>query len=421
MELTDLKVKKLAPKKKLYEVSDGKGLLIRVLPSGAKSWYFRYMFNETPRRMTLGGYPGITLADARKRHAEAMIILQKGIDPGLKAKEEKAKLKAAPTISEALKEFWERELIQKKSGKETFRLLEKDIIPTWGERKVADIKRRHIVLLLDDIRERAPIVGNRVQGALTRFFNFSAERGIIEDSPCTRIRKLTEKGRDRVLSDDEIRKLWNALDLENKTVDMYAITKLALKIIILTGQRPGEVCGMAWNEIDGDFWNIPAERMKGKELHRVPLTDLTKSIIEGARVYSGTSKYVFASPRSPHYGFKKPHKAKPRDEDSPMTAHSLSRAIVRHWNDMKFDTEDRFKPHDLRRTVRTRLAEVGITDIVAERVLGHKLQGVLGIYNRHSYDVEKRQALALWEKRLSEILGFAESANNVIPFEVRHG
>ena len=410
----------MTPSEQRYEVLDKDGLYIRVMPTGKRSWMFRYMISGIPRRMTLGKYPSVTLAEAREKHAHAIQDIQKGIDPGAVAKEEKSRLKAAPTVKEALDEFYERELNKKKSGKESKRILEKDVASAWKNRKVSEIKRRHIVLLLDEIEARAPIMRNRVHGALTRFFNFTAERGIIDDSPCTRIRKVSEKGRSRVLTDAEIKTLWNALAIENKAVDMYAITKLSLKVILLTGQRPGEVCGMAWDEIDGDVWNIPAERMKGNEPHRVPLTDMTKEVIEQARTYSGNSKYVFTSPRSPLYGFKKPQKAKPKDDDSPMSAHALSRAIIRHWGDMGLESE-RFTPHDLRRTLRTRLAELGVSDVIAERVLGHKLQGVLGIYNRHSYDVEKRQALALWETRLREILGMPEPISNVIPFEAQNG
>jgi integrase len=421
MGLTDLQIKNLKPKERRYEATDGKGLSIRVKPTGDKAWFYRYMFDGAPRIMTLGEYPGISLAEARERHGAAMLAVQRGIDPGAVAKEEKARLKAVPTIKEALAEFWERELSKKKSGKETRRILNKDVEAAWGKRRVTEIKRRHIVLLLDEIEQRAPIMRNRVHGALTRFFNFTAERGVIDDSPCTRIRKVSERGRDRVLNDDEIKLLWQALDLENKAVDLYAVSKLALKMILLTGQRPGEVCGMAWAEIDGDFWNIPAERMKGNAPHRVPLTGMALEAIEQARPFSDKSKYVFTSPRSPLYGFKKPLKAKPKDDDAPMTSHALARAMVRHWKDMKFETDEHFTPHDLRRTLRTRLAEIGVTDIVAERVLGHKLQGVLGIYNRHGYDVEKRQALALWEKRLCAILGLTETISNVIPFEVQNG
>jgi integrase len=248
---------------------------------------------------------------------------------------------------------------------------------------------------------RAPIVANRVQGALSRLFNFAAERGVIDDSPCTRIKKVAEKGRNRVLTDDEIRLLWEALDLENTKIDIYRISKLALKMILLTGQRPGEVCGMTWAEIDNDFWLIPGERMKNAEPNRVSLCPMALEVIEQAKVYSGDCDYVFRSSYKPQL---------------PMSRHALSRAVSRHWAEMGFETK--FTPHDLRRTLRTRLAELGVTDIVAERVLGHKLQGMMAVYNRHAYDTEKRQALSQWEWRLSEIIGVAGPlASNVIPFQ----
>jgi integrase len=402
MGLTDLHIRKLAPKKRRYEVSDGKGLSIRVMPSGAKSWIFRYQFDGTARRMTLGAYPGITLADARQKHGAAMADVQRGIDPGEQLIAAKAKRKAAPTFQDMLHEIWEVELQHKKSGMQTRKLLEKDAIPAWSRRKMADIKRRDIVLLLDKIRERAPIVANRVHGALSRLFNFAAERGVIDDSPCTRIRKTPEKGRSRVLADDEIKKLWAALDLENKDVDIYRVTKLALKLLLLTGQRPGEVAGMAWSEIEGDFWNIPGNRMKNDQANRVPLCAMALEVIEQARAYSADGDFVFRSSHKP---------------DKAMTRHALTRAIARHWSEMGI--EKRFTPHDLRRTLRTKLAELGVSDIVAERVLGHKLQGMMAVYNRHAYDLEKRQALERWERRLQEILGFSEPPQNVIQFNGR--
>jgi len=396
MALTDLQVKKLSPRQDRFEVSDGKGLSVRVTPGGTRTWIFRYRYEGKPRRMTLGKFPGVSLAVAREKHAKAMQSIQSGVDPGRKQQEAKAERIAAPTISQMIQEFWKIELNAKKSGPETRRLLNKDVVPRWGARKVADLKRRDIVLLIDDIRDRAPITANRVLGALTRFFNFAAERGIIDDSPCLRIRKPKETGRARVLTDEEIKLLWEALDLENKEVDIYRISKLAMKMILLTGQRPGEVCGMTWDELDDYFWNIPAARMKGNEDHRVPLSGMALEVIEQSRPYSGDSRYVF---RSSH------------KDDSPMTAHALSRALVRHWQEMGYEEDaEKFTPHDLRRTLRTRLAALGITDIVAERVMGHKLQGVLAVYNRYSYDTEKRVALEKWERELRRILGARTSS-----------
>lgn len=403
MALTDLQVRKFKPQNRRFEVLDQAGLYIRVAPSGRKTWIFRYFFDSVPRRMQLGIFPGISLAEARERHGSAMIKVQQNIDPGAELQAEKAKMKAAPTFQDLLVELWEKELREKKSGVQTRNLLEKNVAAVWGKRRVANIKRRDIVILLDRIGDRAPIVRNRVQGALSRLFNFAAERGVIDDSPCTRIKKIPEKGRSRVLNDEEIKLLWDALDFENKAVDIYRVSKLALKLILLTGQRPGEVTGMTWAEIDGDFWNIPGERMKNNIPHRVPLNPMAMKIIEQARIYSSDCEFVFRSSHKPGV---------------PISRHSLSRAMSRHWSEMGM--EEAFTPHDLRRTLRTKLAELGVSDIVAERVLGHKLQGMMAVYNRHGYDTEKRQALALWERRLREILGISKSISNVIPFEVNH-
>lgn len=413
MGLTDLQIQKLKKRAKKYEISDGKGLSIRVNPTGDKSWFFRYMFERVPRMMTLGAYPGVSLADARKRHGEAMLAVQQGIDPGLKAKESRAKRKAAPTFQDLLDEFWDEELGKTPSGNERKRLVDKDAIPTWKKRKVSSITRRDAVLLLDKTRKRAPITANRLQGVLIRMFNFASERGIIEFSPLAGMRRGKESSRSRVLTDDEIKTLWNCLELERTDIDIYRVVKLALKAILLTGQRPGEVAGMSWDQIDGELWIIPADKRKNREENRIPILPMLANVIEQAKIYSSESPYVF---RSSHY--EKPiNQEKTVDQAKPVTVGALANAIRRHRAEMKID---HFTPHDLRRTLRTRLAELGVSDIVAERVMGHKLQGVLGIYNRHGYDAEKRQALSRWEQRLREILGLSESNQNVIPFEVRN-
>ena len=339
--------------------------------------------------MTLGVYPAMGVADARVKHGTAMNDVARGIDPGRKQVEAKKKRKASPTFSDIIDEFWDIELCHKKTGTEIRRLIEKDALKTWGKRKVSDIKRRDIVLLLDNVRKRAPVTANRLHTSLSRLFNFAAERGVIDDSPCTRIKKLPEKGRSRVLSDEEIKALWSALDLDNKKLDMYRQTKLALKMILLTGQRPGEVCGMRYDEISEDgIWEIPAERMKNNEPNTVPLTPLALEIIDKARELSDTKAFIFCSSHKP---------------DSPLMVRTLARAVNRHWNEMGLS--EKFVPHDLRRTLRTRLAKLKVSDIVAERVLGHKLQGLMAVYNQHPYLDEKRHALFKWENSLRHIVG----------------
>jgi len=386
MGLTDLQVKRFGPREKLYEEGDGKGLYLRVLPSGLKTWIFRYVFEGNRRRMVLGRYPVVSLAEAREVHGKALADVERGVDPGTVAMEAKRARKAAPTFADLLQEFWDRELKQCKTAAERRRLVEKDAIPAWGHRKVVDLKRRDIVVLLDEVRERAPITANRLLGVLARMFAFAAERGIIEDSPATRIRRPSEKPRERVLTDEEIRLFWHGLD----KLDAYPTTKLALKFILVTGQRSGEVTGLPWDEIEEDWWGLPPERMKEGRAHRVPLTPLALEILEEARQYDDGTGFVFTS-------------ASGRNTKGHIVPLTLSSGLQRHLPELGVKTA--FTPHDLRRTVRTRLAEIGIDDVTAEKVLGHQLQGVLKIYNRHHYNQEKRAALLAWERKLCRILG----------------
>ncbi|WP_438266354.1 tyrosine-type recombinase/integrase [Desulfolutivibrio sulfoxidireducens] len=353
------------------------------------------MFEGDRKRMHLGRYPSMSLAEAREVHGKALADVERGVDPGAVAREAKRARKAAPTFGELLDELWDIELRHKKSGAETRRLMDHDVTPAWGKRRVQDITRRDVVLLLDSIRARAPITANRVHGALGRAFNFAAERGIIVDSPCTRIRKPVEKPRERVLTDDEIRAFWRGLD----SIDVYPATRLALRLILVTGQRPGEVAGMRWAEVADDWWTVPPERMKNGLEHGVPLVATALDLLEQARDFPGGDEYVFASSRG---GGKKP-----------ITVRSLARSVTRHCEEMGIAS--RFTPHDLRRTLRTRLAELGVDDVVAEKVLGHQLQGILKVYNRHDYAAEKRAALLAWERRLRGILGLEGGKRKVVP------
>lgn len=406
MALTELSVRKLRSKSSRYEVADGGGLYLRIMPTGAKSWIFRYVFDERPRRMTIGRYPGLGLTEARQKHLEAVAEVQRGIDPGAEARAAKQRRKVAPTFGDLVAEFWERELSSKRSGNQSMRLLENDALPSWHNRKVADLKRRDVVLLLDDVADRAPITRNRLHSALTRIFNFAAERGHIDNSPCTRIKKLPEVSKERVLSDKEIKAFWEATDPNGKNSTLYRQTRLILRLILLTGQRPGEVGGMAWMEIDHDSmtWTIPAARIKGGEDHVVPLCPLAWAMIQEAqRLGDGADDgLVFTSSKMRGDGTR-----------GGITRHGVSRAVARHWKAL--GAAEKFSPHDLRRTLRTKLAELGVDDIHAERLLGHKLQGMLRIYNQHPYLDEKRAALLKWEARLQEIAGGETKKSNVIP------
>jgi len=406
-DLSGFKVKNAKAQKGADRVLWGKhGLGVRI---GAKSktWVFRYSFDRRIRQISLGFYPAMSLKEAREEAARFAVKVDKGIDPGAEKAAAKQARKAAPTFKEALDEFYDKELSKSKTGDDRLRLITKDCIKPWGARKIAGIKRRDICVLLDKVEERAPKTRNRLHGALTRLFNFAAERGIIEDSPCTRIKKPAEAPRERVLTDKELKALWLALDLENKEIDLYIVTKLAVKMILLTGQRPVEITSMKWADLDLDnsVWLNPALKREkpGKVTKplRVPLLPLAIETLEQARVYAGDSSFVF---RSSH-------------NDGPIQRASMARGLKRHWE--KIGAKSHFTAHDLRRTLRTQLAALNVSDIVAEACLGHSQGGMAKVYNQHKYDKEKRAALEKWEAKLRLIIGFDASKNKVIPFKRR--
>lgn len=362
-----------------------RGLALTVMRTGLKSFslFFRMPGNVTKRRLHIGTYPAISLAEARRKALEALRDAKNNIDPAHSINT----VKQEPFIKDLINEFWERELANKKSAKDMYRLLCKDVLPTWGNKKASAITRRDVVVLLDKIRDRgAPITANRLHGRLSRLFNFACERGILEQSPMTSLRKTEEPPRERVLSDDEIKSFWLCID----KVGVHPKTALALKLMLTTAQRAGEVINMCWSEVflPSKIWLIPAEKSKNGRSHTVPLTPISLEILKQAKNLAKESIYVFPSPQD-------------LKGSKPLEVRSLSRAISRKYSEMGID---KFVPHDLRRTVRTRFAELGINEVVAERALNHHLQGLARIYNQHDYLNEIRHALTLWEKRLFDLV-----------------
>lgn len=389
MRLTDSKVKSLRPKKSRYIVWEkgGTGLGVRVSPADRKSFIFMYRFDGKPRMMTLGPYPKLKLVSARLKVAQAKDRLAQEIDPGQELIESKESIRGAHSVKALIDEYIEKwAKPRKRSWKEDDRILRKDVQPVWGRKKAETIKRRDIVLLLDEIVDRgAPIQANRTLAVIRKMFNFALSRGILELSPCVQIPAPSkENQRDRVLSDDEIRAIWLSLD----DAGMIKEIQLALKLQIITGQRKGEIVGAEWEDLDlkKGWWTIPKEKAKNNLPHRVPLSTLALKILKEAKELSKDSPFLFPSPIK---------------ENSHVTEPAIDRAIRN--NRELFDIEH-FVPHDLRRTVASQITAMGIPRLTVSKILNHVESGVTAVYDRHSYDKEKRVALEKWSKRLEKIV-----------------
>lgn len=412
IQFTERFIQSLKKKNKRYDLREksGKGFAIRVFPSGEKSWVFFYTFEGRKRRLTLGNYPDMSLDKARQQHRKELSILAENKDPALLKMNQKKEARDASTVNGLIDEYIEIwAMPRKRSWAEDKRILTRDISPIWGKRKAKSITRRDVILLLDSIKERgAPIAANRTLACVRRMFNFAIERDVILTSPCTAIKAPSkENKRSRCLTVDEIKIFWHGLDntMPSKnnehTVKMSPQTKLALKLQLVTAQRKGEVIGAEWNEIDFStgVWSIPPEKAKNNIPHRVPLSQLAIELLNEVKKLSGSSRWLFPAQRS----------------NKSITGEAVAKALLRS---VKALGTEPFTPHDIRRTAATHMTAMGISRLVVSKILNHAdNNSVTSVYDRHSYDQEKRHALNAWSKKLKEIICDSKPSDNVIQLQ----
>lgn len=415
MQFTEKFIQSLKPAIQRYDAREqrGDGFAIRVFPSGEKSWVYIYTFEGRKRRMTLGGYPNLSLADARKKHREALRTLEKGIDPGFEKQQKKIQACLSVTMSDLIKEYIEKWAEpRKRSWKADEHCLNKDVKPIWGKRKAKDITRRDVILLLDKIKERgAPIAANRTLACIRRMFNFAMERDIIPVSPCMAVKAVAkENRRDRVLSIEEIKIVWTALSgngkLENgrSAIQMSLSSRLALKFQLVTAQRKGEVISAEWSEIDltAGWWTIPAEKAKNGHIHRVSLSALALELLQEIKNLHHDSRWLFPSEKND------------RHLTGAAIDHAIRRSSFMHKENGMVKALNHFTPHDLRRTGATYMTSMGISRLVVSKILNHVESGVTAIYDRHGYDAEKKHAMETWGNKLEEIIENRVPSSNIL-------
>jgi integrase len=376
-----------------------------------------YRYCGKARRMTLGTYPSTTLATARVKFAKAKRKLDHGEDPGALALGEKRADREASTVRQLVEEYLARSAKELRGYREIKRILEKEVVPIWGNRKAKAIKRRDVVLLLDGIVDRgSPVMANRTLSWTKRMFNFAVRRDVVDANPCLGVEAPgRETERERTLNDEEIWSLWNGLP----QADMSEAARSATKLLLTTAQRPGEVAGASIAEFDLDqrIWTLPTERTKKARPHLVPLSPFAAAIIQQA-LGERTAGALF-----------------PNRAGKPISSQSLSRAFSRNTETLGIpiptplqkasdDPEAiliarrerrrvSFSPHDLRRTAATRMTELGFARFTVDRILNHIEPGVGRVYDRYEYLREKRQALEAWAVRLQEIANDASGQKAV--------
>jgi integrase len=379
---------------KQVEHRDGKvrGLYLRVSPGGKKSWILMYRRKGRLRKYTFAPYPDLGLADARRRAREILHDVASGRDPAAERKADRS----AETFQQLADLYLQKHAIRKRSASEDGRILKHDLLPHWGSWKAKDVTRRDVRELVATVAQRAPIMANRVLALARKMFNFGISEDLVETNPCHGVAApAPERQRDRVLTTDEIRRVWTAIGEEKPTA--AAILKLRL----LTGQRGGEVLTMRWADIcfDTNMWTIPAERAKNGRSHRVPLTWQSVEILESLRNSHEDLECLWVFP-TPWHGGKRP------------IGH-IQKAIER----IRRKTGVEFRGHDLRRTAASLMTGAGIARLTVTKLLNHSEQSVTAIYDRHSYDDEKRRALEIWDRKLASIAAESTDLGRTLRFQ----
>jgi integrase len=352
------------------------GLALRCSYGGAKAFVYVYRLHGHQRRLTLGRWPGMSLAEAREAWRNAHKLVARGESPA------SARPAAADSFAAVAADWLKRDQAGNRTVGEVRRSLERDVIPAWRDRLITTITRRDAAELIDTVADRgAPVMARRLHTHLHRLFRWSVGRGIIAANPMTDLPKPgAETERKRVLSEAELAAVWQAVQ------QLAWPFGPAIALLVLTGARRDEIGSLRWSEIEDNAIKLAGARTKNGEPHVIPLSAAAVDIIANTHRIA-SSGYVFTTMgETPVSGWSK-------------AKAMLDAAAAKHYG----AALPAWRLHDLRRTLATGLQRLGFNLQVIEAVLGHiggSRAGIVGVYQRHSFDSEKRTALEAWARHV---------------------
>lgn len=386
------------------------GFGLRITPNGAKSFILLASLRGRKRRYTLGRFPQIGLAAARTRAAAHLELIDRGIDPAVHAKEEQEKREREVekqklnSVEKVVDEWIKRDQSKNRRSHRVRQLFDREVMPPWNGKQITAVTKADCARLIDSVVDRgAETQARRLHAHLNRMFNWSVGRGIIDANPMTGLPKVgQEVKRDRVLDDAELARAWRAAHREGYPFGVE------IKMLILTAARKNEVCQLKFREVDTPRRQIvlKGDRTKTGEPRLLPLSDAAVELIESAAKACGTFQYttdgdswLFTCNGKTYSGLG----AKPK--------HRIDAEAAKIDRDGKPLAEpapiENWRIHDLRRTVATGLQRLGVRQEVTEAVLGHtsgSAGGVVGVYQRHDWADEKREALDAWGRYVDLIV-----------------
>jgi len=388
MSLSDAKVRNAKPKAKPYKIADNEGLFLLVMPSGSKYWRLKYFFAGKEKLLALGVYPDVTLADARDRRGQARKALAAGQDPAEAKKENKrlAKLRSAHAFETVAREWFAKREHEwaPRSAKTTLARLEQHILPKLGDRPIAEITPPEVLAMARVPEEKGTLeTARRVMQICGQVFMYAIATGRAERNPVPDLRGALKTP---VVKHYAFLK---AADLPAylKRLDAYdgdVPTKLALRLLLLTFVRTKELRGAQWTEIDWEKaeWRIPAERMKMKELHIIPLSKQVIAVLRELQNHSGNRQFIFPNQHN---------------TATCMSENTMLYALYR------MGYHSRTTGHGFRSTASTILNEHGFRPDVIERQLAHSERDtVRAAYNHAQYLPERRQMMQWWADYLDK-------------------
>lgn len=396
-----------------------KGFGLRITAAGGRAFVLNYSVNGRRRRKTIGDWPTWSLEAARLEARTLSLQIAGGADP-LDADRRR---KLEPLVREIAGDWLEMHASGLKSASAIEGYVRNDILPAIGHLKVSDVRRRDVIEIVERKAVAAPRAAAQILIYARRMMDYATDRDHIPANPLAGLKPSSIKvkgkrdplksvARTRVLDRDEIREFWENAE----SCGMHLLSALALKFVLVTGQRPGEVAGLHAGEVVGRVWTIPAERRgKTQSAHKVHLTDMAMDLLDAARVELGRLQRRRAVDWQGYFFEASP--------GAPVTTAGLCRAVARHHASFAVKHVapwGRWTPHDLRRTMRTGLSACKVRPDIAELAIGHVKTGIVAVYDQYAFEDESADAMRRWERHLQGILEGPDvetGPSNIINFE----
>lgn len=391
MPLTSLEIQRSSPRPNDYWMSDEKGLRLLVKPNGARYWRLKYRFQGKQKTLALGVYPEVGLKEARLARDKARIQIAEGVDPGEARKAEKQKnaLANGMLFFSLAKAWWDhqRGIWIESYAQRVWNRLELNCLSELDKRPADAVRPQDIIAIIRRVEEREALdVAKRTLQDIRRIYRYAVQNGLVETNPASELTGIVK-----------VRQMQHQASLSNKELGQFLcelegygnlhgrqLTRLAMLLLVFTFSRPGEVHQARWEEFDFEegLWRIPAERMKMKTPHLVPMSHQVFGFLDELRPITGHNSLLFPSER---------------DRDEPISNNTLRRAMHRLGYDGKTAGKSKGTPHGFRANASSILNEKGFNADAIERQLSHlERNNVRAAYIHHAQFLEERREMMQW-------------------------